>query len=172
MPPKFRCIFAILKVLKFKFACCNDTHAFCNFLGLLYDDTFWWTVWSSNPGTDKKRFSSPIRAYRLRFPPSLLFNVYWGYFLGIKRPEHDVDHSTPSSAEVKHERSCTSIPHTCLHGVDTDNFTFYCCNIILTSVIWSSKCFLTKTPYAFLLSPISVLTHICQMPRSSFSFTL
>jgi hypothetical protein len=34
-----------------------------------------------------------------------------------------VDHSPPSSAEVKNEWSHSSAPLMCLHGVDRDNFT-------------------------------------------------
>ena len=40
----------------------------------------------------------------------------------IKQPGHDVDHSHPSSAEVKNEWSYTSAPHICVHGVDRDTF--------------------------------------------------
>jgi len=38
--------------------------------------------------------------------------------------EHDVEHSHPSSAEVKNQWSYTSIPSLCLHEVDMDNSTF------------------------------------------------
>jgi hypothetical protein len=37
----------------------------------------------------------------------------------------DVDHSPPSSAEVKNDWRCTSAPHVCLHDVDGDSFTLY-----------------------------------------------
>jgi hypothetical protein len=49
--------------------------------------------------------------------------------LGVKRPEHEVDHSPPSSAEVKNAWSYTSIPlyvfmAWCLVK-HRDNFTFF-----------------------------------------------
>ena len=34
-------------------------------------------------------------------PPSLLYNRYQVFFLGVKRPEHGVNHPPPPSAEVK-----------------------------------------------------------------------
>jgi hypothetical protein len=40
-----------------------------------------------------------------------------GYFLGVKRPEREADHSPPSSAEVKNAWSYTSTPPIRLHGV-------------------------------------------------------
>jgi len=35
-----------------------------------------------------------------------------GYFPGVKRPEHEVDYSPPSSAKIKNEWSCTYTLHT------------------------------------------------------------
>jgi hypothetical protein len=46
-------------------------------------------------------FSSPKLPDRFLGPPSIIFNVYRGYFQGLKRTGHDVDNSLPSSAEVK-----------------------------------------------------------------------
>jgi hypothetical protein len=37
---------------------------------------------------------------------------------GIKRPEHESDHSPPSSGEVKNQCRSTSAPLVCFHGVD------------------------------------------------------
>jgi hypothetical protein len=37
--------------------------------------------------------------------------------LGVKRPEREANHSSPSSAEVKYAWSYTSTPPVCLHGV-------------------------------------------------------
>jgi len=34
-------------------------------------------------------------------PPSLLYNGYWVFFLGVKRLGHGTDYPPPSSAEVK-----------------------------------------------------------------------
>ena len=36
-----------------------------------------------------------------KHPPSLLFNGYWVYFPGAKRPRREVKHSSPFDAEVK-----------------------------------------------------------------------
>jgi hypothetical protein len=36
----------------------------------------------------------------------------------------EIDHSHPSSAEVKNEWSCASAPTVCLRGTDRDQFTF------------------------------------------------
>ena len=47
-----------------------------------------------------------------------------GFYSG-KEPwvGHEVDHLSPSSANVKNEWSYMSTASTCLHGVDRDNFT-------------------------------------------------
>ena len=50
------------------------------------------------------------RLDRLWDPPSLLFNGYWGSFLGVKRWGPKVDHSPPSSDDVKNERNYTFNP--------------------------------------------------------------
>jgi len=42
---------------------------------------------------------------------------------GAKQPRREVNHSPPSSAEARNERSYTSAPPIRLHGVDEDNFT-------------------------------------------------
>jgi len=56
---------------------------------------------------------------------SLLFSEYWAFFppgqLGC-----EVDHLSPSSAEVKNEESCASTA-VCLNGMDRDNFAFFIC---------------------------------------------
>jgi len=72
------------------------------------------------PGSDSLQgqgflFSSP-RLDRLWYPPSLLSNGYGDSFLGVKRPEHEVDHSHLSDVEVKNAWSYTSTPP-CLHGM-------------------------------------------------------
>jgi hypothetical protein len=46
-------------------------------------------------------FSYLLSPDRLWGPPSLLSNGYCGFFSGVKRPVHEVDHSPPVSAEVK-----------------------------------------------------------------------
>ena len=84
-----------------------------------------WTVRGSNPGRDKRFFSSPKYPDRLWGLPGSLFNLYRGSFSGIKRLGHDFNHSPPSNAEVENERCYTSTPLICLRGVDRDNFTFF-----------------------------------------------
>jgi len=55
-------------------------------------------------------FPSPCPE-RLWNPPSLLSNGYEGFFLGVKRPGHEAEHSPPSGAEVKHVWRYTYAPH-------------------------------------------------------------
>ena len=66
-------------------------------------------------------FFHPKRSNRLWGPPSLLLSGYYGRFVGIKRPERDVNHSPTSCAEVKNEWSYTSTP-IYIHGVDREKF--------------------------------------------------
>jgi hypothetical protein len=47
---------------------------------------------------------------RLWGPPSLLYNGFRVYFLGIKRPGREADYSPLSSAEVKNMWSYTYTP--------------------------------------------------------------
>jgi len=54
------------------------------------------TLRSSKSGRGRKCLSSPKRQCRLWYPFSPPFNGYWGSFPGLKRPERDVDQSTPS----------------------------------------------------------------------------
>ena len=72
------------------------------------DEITGWTVQVSNPGEEKKVFSSPKRPNRLWGPPSLLFNSYRCSFPGIKRLEHEAEHSPSSISEVYNEWSITS----------------------------------------------------------------
>jgi hypothetical protein len=53
---------------------------------------------------------SPKCRHRRWGPHSFLFSGYWGYFPGVKRPEHEADNLPQSSAEVKNKRNCTSTP--------------------------------------------------------------
>jgi hypothetical protein len=46
-------------------------------------------------------------------------------FPGVKRPGHEANHSSPSSAKVKNEWSYTSTPSVCLHGVDREDFILF-----------------------------------------------
>jgi hypothetical protein len=49
------------------------------------DYTTGWTVRCSNPGAAKRFYSIAKRPDRLCVSRSLLFNVYWGYFVGVMR---------------------------------------------------------------------------------------
>ena len=40
----------------------------------------------------------------------------------------EVDHSPPSSVEVKNEWRYTSVPSIYLCGVDRDTYLYFCCN--------------------------------------------
>jgi hypothetical protein len=48
--------------------------------------------------------TSLCRLDRLWRSPSLLYNGYWGLSPGVKQPGPEVDHSLPTSAEVKKTR--------------------------------------------------------------------
>jgi hypothetical protein len=61
---------------------------------------------------------------RLWGPHSLLFNLYQGSLPEVKRPEREVDHSPPSSAEVYNEWRYASTAPICLYGMDRDNSAF------------------------------------------------
>ena len=52
------------------------------------------------------------------------FLYYLTYIDDARSNTNQVDHSSPSSAEVKNEWSYTSVPHICLYGVKRD-FTFF-----------------------------------------------
>ena len=74
-------------------------------------------------GKDKWFISSPNRPDWLRGPPDLLFSGYRVYVLGVKLPGRAVEHSRPSSAEVKNYYSnCTSALSVCLGAVDRGSF--------------------------------------------------
>ena len=77
-----------------------------------------WTVRGSNPAWCKRFSSSPKFPDRLCGPHSLLFSCYLDYLSGVKRPGHDVNHLTPSSAEFKNEWSHNFTIPICCHGVN------------------------------------------------------
>ena len=62
---------------------------------------------SSNPGRGETLRTRPHPTWG---PPSLLYNGYRVSFPGVKRPEHDVNHPYPSSAEVKESRDILLLP--------------------------------------------------------------
>ena len=67
---------------------------------------------------------------RLWSLPGLTSSAYMCSFPWAKRPGREIDHSHPSSAEVKNEWSCTSSPPVCLRGMDRDNFTLRQCHVL------------------------------------------
>jgi hypothetical protein len=72
--------------------------------------------------TGKKRFfSSTRRSDRLWGRHDLMLNVSRNSFKCIKRPEREIPHSPPSSAEVKNELSYKSPPP---HPVDRKTLPF------------------------------------------------
>ena len=83
-----------------------------------------WTVQDLNPTRDKGFSSTQKCPDQLYSPPQFLFNWYWGPFTRVKQMGHDVNHSPPSTADVKHEWSYIFIPLIRFHGVYRDNFTF------------------------------------------------
>ena len=104
------------------------------FVGLYYttrcklsiDHSVDWTVHDSNLIMDKIYSSAPKRPNGLCGTPSLLFSRYPGSFLEVKRSGREVNHSPPSSADVKNEWSCTSAPPVCLRGMDRSKFPRIC----------------------------------------------
>jgi len=81
-------------------------------------------VWTSNSSKNKRYVFSPKRTHWLWGPSSPLFSEYLGSFFQVKRPGRELK-SLLSSAEVKNEKSCTSIPSTCLRAAHRVNFPFY-----------------------------------------------
>jgi len=61
-------------------------------------------VQGSNASRDKKVFLSP----KLCCPSHPLFDQYCVSCLGVEQPGHEVNHSSPSIAEVKNVWSSTS----------------------------------------------------------------
>jgi hypothetical protein len=77
--------------------------------------------------------SSPKRTDRLWGPPSDVFNGYQGSFPDVKRPECDVDHSPPSSVDVK---KCCAIRLLLLYTF----MTWKGANLPLNFLLWFHKC--------------------------------
>jgi hypothetical protein len=84
-------------------------------------------AWMSEIRTRKgqKFFFSPKHPHRLWGAPCFSFNGYPGYFPGIKRSGHDVDHPPPNRSVPRNELSYTSISPIYLHGTNKDNLPFY-----------------------------------------------
>jgi hypothetical protein len=74
------------------------------------------------PEGGRRYFSIPNTRTGSGGTPSLLSNGYRGGFSpGVKRLGHEVEHSLPSSTEIKNKWSYTSKPPICFPGVDWDN---------------------------------------------------
>jgi len=71
-----------------------------------------WTVWVSVPG---REFSLLQNVQACSGALSFMVIVYCGSLCRVKRPWPEVDHLSPSSAEVKNEWNYTSISPICLH---------------------------------------------------------
>lgn len=67
-------------------------------------------------------------------PLSPLFDSYWVYFPRVKQPGCDVDHSSPSGAEVQNQWSHTSTPPVRIYAMDTGDFIFWRCYLASTEL--------------------------------------
>ena len=81
-------------------------------------------------GRSGVRILTGVRDYsllqNLQIGSASLVNGYQGPCVGKKRPEREVNHSPPFSAQVKNEWSCTSTLAICLHGLGREGvITFY-----------------------------------------------
>ena len=93
------------------------------YLGRCSDQATGWMVRGSNTGKDQTFFSPPKRTGGLWDPPILLFQRN-GVLSGAKERSREVNHSPPSSAEIKNAWSYTLTPSIFLHGVHRENFNF------------------------------------------------
>ena len=81
-----------------------------------------WAVTDLNTNKGKRIFFSPKRPDRLLGPPSLLFNVYYGYVLELKWLGREVDSSVRLVATL---RMSGAIPLLFLYALmDGDQFAF------------------------------------------------
>ena len=85
-----------------------------------------WMIWGSNPGRKQEIFllSRTSRPALGITQPSFWY-IQGILSLGVKHRRCEVDHSPPSNAEVKNDRSHNSTPPRCLNYMWQDNFTFY-----------------------------------------------
>jgi len=96
------------------------------YFNLFWDNSDWPTgraTQGSSPGTGKILFSPQNRPDSIWGPISLTFNEYQSSFLRVERWRREVDHSPPSSAEIKNQWSYASTPPMCFHDVDEENFS-------------------------------------------------
>jgi hypothetical protein len=85
-----------------------------------------WLFWGLNSDSGKQFFLFSTTSRLAVGTTQPLVQWVPGFFpVGVKLLECDVNHSPPSSAEVKNVWTHTSTPPTCLHVVDRENFYFY-----------------------------------------------
>ena len=82
------------------------------------------SVRGSNPGKGKPILSSPKTSGLALGPTQPPVERAIELFHGVKRPGREVNHPLPSTAEIKNERSCTSIHPIRLRGMEKETFTF------------------------------------------------
>jgi hypothetical protein len=69
-----------------------------------------WAEWSEVQTLVWTRDSSLLENIQTCSRVSLLVSGYWSSFLEVKQPGYEVNHSSPTSVEVKTDRSYTSPP--------------------------------------------------------------
>jgi len=79
-----------------------------------------------------------------------------GSFPGVKQLGHEVDYSSPFSAQVRNGWSFASTPPLCLYGTDRDSFTLF---------MYYNWCWRKKSHW---LSPLQVLETV-MLPPWQFS---
>ena len=112
----------------------------------------------------KRLFPFPERPDRLWPPPHLLFNVHRASSATAKRPGREVDHSPPSSGDVKNEWTYTPTPPTCPHGMDREKYYVYhycCLALSLATRIQFQVCF-TAQSQATVTAAFRSLPHFLQ----------
>lgn len=90
------------------------------------------------PGYESRQGKETFLFYKKSRPsPEIIHPVIqWvlGFFLGVKRPECEINSSSLTSDEVRNDWSYTSTPLLCIHGVDRDIFTLHSRSILITVV--------------------------------------
>ena len=109
-------------------------------------------VQGSNASRDKKVFSSPKCPDQLCCPSHPLFDQYCVSCLGVEQPGCEVNHASPSIAEVKNGWSSTSTLPISPHFMDRDKLYLFCviygcnwqpdvlrCMSVCGNVLWVSS---------------------------------
>ena len=119
----------------------NGSTACCSRASVIGSDyASCWTIRSSNPGG----FFVLQKVQTISGNHSALYSIGTiGFFPGVMRSGHQVDHLPPFSAEVKNGWSCTFIPPLYFQGLHKGRFNFFTC--VLYEV---------KTEYLYLMQII------------------